>query len=210
MAVASSDGDEEKGVEPRPSKLQEDGEQSRPERVQVKKAQPQSQCQCKREKEQKFAQADGEIAQAQTEIEADGVEVADGDQRINAGVKQQDFIEYRQMRGPCPLEPTQVDGQTQDGEDEKFEPVGAAFSGPTGEGHERGHRDRQESVEREPLGGESAAIHRHEHVGHAQQGRQKHLHDPWQPAHPGAKTWGEEGRREVRSERQQSGYGNQG
>ena len=52
-----------------------------------------------------LAQADGEVAWAEAEVEAYAVELADEEEAVDAGVDEDDLVEDGEVWGPCGFEP---------------------------------------------------------------------------------------------------------
>ncbi len=102
-----------------------DGAGARPHRMRVQKAEAQAQNQGDRSVEGHLAQTDGDVAQAQAEVEAGSLKLADEDEAVDAGVEQQDLVEDGQVRRPRPLEPAQIDGESEDRQDQEVAPVAA-------------------------------------------------------------------------------------
>ena len=50
-------------------------------------------------------QANAEVAQAQTEVEANLAQLPDGEKAIDACIEQQNFVEDGETRTPCRLKP---------------------------------------------------------------------------------------------------------
>ena len=71
----------------------------------MQKAQPQSQHDGNGSISGKREQSNAEVAQAQTEIEANLAQLPDAQKTIDACIQQQDFIEDSETRAPCRLKP---------------------------------------------------------------------------------------------------------
>ena len=52
-----------------------------------------------------LAEADGEVAWAEAEVEAYAVELADEEEAVDAGVDEDDLVEDGEVWGPCGFEP---------------------------------------------------------------------------------------------------------
>ena len=72
-----------------------------------------------------LAQAGGEVAWAQAEIEADALKRAQGEKAVEAEIEEKDLVEDGQMRRPGGLEPAQIDGKAEDDEDQEVRPRAA-------------------------------------------------------------------------------------
>ena len=75
---------------------------------------------------QQLAKADTGVAESQTKVESDPIELADHKEPIDAGVEQQHFVEDRKMRRPRGLEPSQIDRKPQNRKHQEVAP-GAAL-----------------------------------------------------------------------------------
>ncbi len=117
-------GDEEEGEDPRAGKAEDDRTEGVPEGMRVEEAESEAQDQSNREIESKFAQADGQIAQAEAQVEADTLEVSNRNESVDAGVEKQDLVEDGEMGGPGGLEPTEVNRQAEDGKDQELATTG--------------------------------------------------------------------------------------
>ena len=72
----------------------------------MQKAQPQSQHDGDGSVSRKREQPNSEVAQAQTEIEANLAQLPNAQKTVDACIQQEDFIEDSETRTPCRLKPT--------------------------------------------------------------------------------------------------------
>jgi len=71
-----------------------------------------------------------DVAQAETEVEANLIQLADREKAVDARVEQQDFIEDGKTRPPRVLKPTaRSTGETRKGKNEEVAPVSMLFPG---------------------------------------------------------------------------------
>lgn len=146
----------------------------RPEAVEMEEAEAEADGEGDGEVEGELAQAGGEVAQAEAEIEADAGERTQGEEAVEAEVEEQDLVEDDEMRGPGGLEPAEIDGEAEDGEDEEVLPaaalVGEIGIGFGGAAEEQGDGDGKQGVEGKPAPAEDASGAGDEQVGDGEQG----------------------------------------
>ena len=123
----------------------------------MKKAEPQANCQRDRRVKGGFAQTDGKVFEAQAEIEAGSVKLADEDEAVDSRIEKKNLVEDGQVRRPGALKPSQIDGESERGENEKVAPV-AALSGIGARRlpEQRGDGDGKRGIEGEPSPAEDA------------------------------------------------------
>lgn len=157
-------GDEEESKEPCDGKGQEGGPDApavEPGQFRdVQKAMEMEEAEAKAERERdghvegQLAQAGGEVAHAQAEVEADTVQGAQGEETVEAEVEKEDLVEEVEVLRPGGLEPAEIDGEAEDEQDKKILP-GAPLFGEIGIGQggaveQGGDGDGKQGIEREP------------------------------------------------------------
>jgi hypothetical protein len=140
--------------------------------MEMQKAQAQAQRDRDRRIPPELAEAGGDVAQAQAQVEPHALELSHQDESIDARVQQQDLVENRQVRRPRRLKPAQIDRETQDRQHQKIAPVAALG----GVGLPRlplqpGDRNREQRVQREPIPAEPAPRKRDQQIRHTQRSR---------------------------------------
>jgi hypothetical protein len=113
------DGDEEEREEEREGR----GEKPVPLRVDVEEAQREAEEDGDGGVDCGLAETEFEISATDAEIEADTLELADGEEAVDAGVEQEDLAEDGEVWRPGGLEPAEIDGEADGGEDEEVAPV---------------------------------------------------------------------------------------
>ncbi len=132
----------------------------------VQKAEPEAEDESDGRIKDDFAQADGNVFEAQAEVEAGSFKLADEDETVDTRIEQENLVEDGQVWRPGAFKPAQVDGEAERDEDEKVMP-GAALIG-IGAGslpEQRGDGDGKGSVEGEPFPAKEAGAERDENVG---------------------------------------------
>ena len=117
-------GDEEEGKNPG----QGSARGRRPAGMEMKKSERKAEGESDWNVEGAFAQTDGDITQAKAQVEAGSFELPDENEAINAGIEKQDLVEDCEVWRPGALEPAQVDGDAEEGKNQKLTPVASGSS----------------------------------------------------------------------------------
>ena len=160
-------GNEKEGEQPREQNPADRGDKG----VQMEEANEQSEPDSDRRVRGKGEQANAEIVQAQTQVEADISQLPDSKKTINTGVQEKDLIEDGEARAPRRLKPTQIDRETEYDKDQKVTPFSTLLRvGQACFVEQQTDAHRQQRVEGQPGPAEKAARHRDKHVGETEQG----------------------------------------
>src|SRR5579871_44458 len=121
--------------------------------------------------EKEFPKACLPVAGSKMKIETGARSFADGEESIEAGIDEKQFIQGVQAGRPGAVEPAQVDSQAEHEEDECVAPI-AALVGVRGDCMRKqpSHSDRKERVHGEPIPTEDALRQAHKEIGRDQNG----------------------------------------
>src|SRR5471030_1668341 len=99
----------------------------RPDCVRMQEAQAETERERDRRVDGKLAQTYGSVAQAQTQVEAGSIEIADENEAVDSRIEQKNLVKDGQVGWPRALEPAQIHRETQRSQNQEIHP-GAVLS----------------------------------------------------------------------------------